>query len=276
MLRQQAATAIMASNLEEKLGRVRQLDPSAPVDTSELVVAQGVVPGREALPLLVEPDQLAKRSVGSLQGRAALIHALAHIELNAVDLGLDIVWRFAGMPTTFYRDWIGVAKEEAHHFTLLRDHLRNLGHNYGDFPAHNGLWEMAEKTAGDLLARLALVPRTLEARGLDAAPPIREKLRRAGDGAGAAILDIILRDEIGHVAIGNRWYRHLCAERELEPLVTYTRLANQHGAPRLRGPFNLEARRAAGFSEAELLALQHPAGSSPPNPNPNPNLVTSE
>ena len=198
------------------------------------------------------PARLKARSPHTLAGRAALVHALAHIELNAVDLALDLVWRFAGMPDLFYRQWVTVAQEEARHFQLLRDHLRTLGHDYGDFPAHDALWEMAHKTRHDLLARIALVPRTLEARGLDAAPPIREKLARAGDTAAAAILDLILRDEIGHVAIGNRWYRSLCRERGLDPRPTYAALAARYGAPRLRGPFNLEARRAAGFADDEL------------------------
>src|SRR5262249_26426557 len=146
------------------------------------------------------------------------IHALAHIELNAIDLALDICWRFPGMPDDFYRQWMGVAQEEALHFELLRDHLRSLGFDYGSFPAHNALWEMAEKTREDLLARLALVPRTLEARGLDASPPLKAKLVSVGDKRAGEILDIILRDEIGHVAIGNHWYRWLCAERGLDPL----------------------------------------------------------
>ncbi len=196
--------------------------------------------------------------MASVEGRAVLIHALAHIELNAIDLGLDIVWRFADMPEQFYRDWIKIAQEEARHFRLLTEHLHGLGYRYGDFPAHNGLWEMADKTSQDLLARLALVPRTLEARGLDAAGPIRDKLQQVGDRRAAAILDIILRDEIGHVAIGNRWYRFLCAQRGLDPVATYASLAVQYAAPRLRGPFNLEARRAAGFDEEELAALQSP------------------
>jgi uncharacterized ferritin-like protein (DUF455 family) len=130
-----------------------------------------------------------------------------------------------------------------------------MGFDYGDFPAHNALWEMAEKTKGDILARIALVPRTLEARGLDASPPIKAKLVGAGDHRAGEILDIILRDEIKHVAVGNRWYRWVCQERRLDPLTTYADLAEKHGAPRLRGPFNLEARRAAGFEEAELSAL---------------------
>lgn len=196
----------------------------------------------------------------TVEGRAALIHALAHIELNAVDLACDIVWRFPGMPDDFYRQWVQVAKEEAYHFTLLRVHLRGLGFEYGDFPAHNALWEMAEKTKGDILARIALVPRTLEARGLDASPPIKAKLVGAGDHAAGQILDIILRDEIGHVAVGNRWYRFLCEQRGLDPVASYAELAETYKAPRLRGPFNIEARRAAGFDDAELEALGVRAG----------------
>lgn len=204
--------------------------------------------------------------MGSVAGRAALIHALAHIELNAIDLAADIVWRFAGLPLQFYRDWISVAREEAMHFQLLRAHLQSHGFDYGDFPAHNGLWEMAEKTKGDLLARLALVPRTLEARGLDASPAVKDKLIGAGDRRGGEILDIILRDEIGHVRIGNHWYAWVCQDRGLNPHTEFAELARRYEAPRLRGPFNLEARRAAGFSEqelAELTGTRQPQGPAP-------------
>ena len=206
--------------------------------------------------MLVPVSKLTQRPVHTAEGRAALIHALAHIELNAIDLALDIVWRFAGMPDNFYRQWVKVAQEEAYHFTMLRDHLRGMGFEYGDFPAHGALWEMAEKTKGDVLARVALVPRTLETRGLDASPPIKAKLVKAGDTRAGEILDIILRDEIGHVALGNYWFRWLCAERGLEPLVTYADLAAQYGAPKPRGPFNFSARRDAGFTEEELRALE--------------------
>ena len=205
--------------------------------------------------MLVAHTELKQRSVKSPEGLAALMHALAHIELNAIDLAVDLTWRFPGMPDEFYRDWTKVAREEAYHFGLLSERLVELGHAYGDFPAHNSLWNMAEKTRHDLLARIALVPRTLEARGLDASPPIRNKLVSVGDKRGADILDIILRDEIGHVHVGNRWYRRLCEQRGLDPIATYDELAARYGAPRLRGPFNLEARRAAGFSEEELLRL---------------------
>ncbi len=219
------------------------------------LVSDAPLPGRPALPPLVPPLAVKHRSMRTVEGRAALIHALAHIEFNAINLALDAVWRFAGLPAEYYADWLRVASEEARHFSLLTAHLQSQGYRYGDFPAHNSLWDMAEKTGDDVLARIALVPRTLEARGLDASPPVRAKLAQAGDLEAAAILDIILHDEIGHVAIGNRWFGWLCRERGLDPRVTYAMLAEQYRAPPLRGPFNLAARRAAGFSPAELEAL---------------------
>src|SRR5688572_2513447 len=226
-----------------------------PVDAETRIEAPPGIPGRPQKPELVPHSQLEQRSLKSPGGRAALIHSVAHIELNAIDLALDIVWRFPGMPEAFYRDWVSVAREEAKHFLLLRDHLVALGFDYGSFRAHNGLWDMAERTSGDLLARLALVPRTLEARGLDASPLLRKRLISAGDHKAGAILELILAEEIGHVAFGNRWYRHVCAERGLDPVATYVELAARHNAPFLRGPFNLDARRAAGFDEEELTAL---------------------
>nr|WP_243849636.1 ferritin-like domain-containing protein [Paraburkholderia rhizosphaerae] len=224
------------------------------------------LPGRPQRPELVEPRKLGRRSMQSEEGRAVLLHALAHIEFNAINLALDAVWRFAGMPGAFYADWLKVAAEEAHHFSLLSARLAEFGHAYGDFPAHDGLWEMCDRTRADVLARMALVPRTLEARGLDASPPIRARLQQAGDHASAAILDVILRDEIGHVLIGNRWFRYLCERAQVDPHSTYRRLADEYHAPKLRGPFNFDARRAAGFDEAELAAL---AGLEPqPEPSP--------
>lgn len=214
-----------------------------------------VIPGRPARPLLVPPREVRQRAMHTVEGRAALIHALAHIEFNAINLALDAIWRYPGMPRAYYVDWLQVAAEESLHFSLLTQHLGSLGYAYGDFPAHGSLWEMAEKTQGDVLARMALVPRTLEARGLDATPAVRAKLAQAGDERAAAILDIILRDEIGHVAIGNHWYGCLCAARGLEPLSCYAELAERYRAPPLRGPFNLEARRQAGFTERELSML---------------------
>ena len=225
------------------------------IDGAAVVPVCPGVPGRPDRPELVSVIKVPKRSPFTVEGRAALLHAIAHIEFNAINLALDAAWRFAGMPERFYRDWLQVASEEALHFTLLHEHLQTLGAKYGDFPAHDGLWLMAERTATDCLARMALVPRTLEARGLDATPPIQDKLRRAGDLRAVQILDVILRDEIGHVAIGNHWYRLLCEREGLDPIAHYPVLTERYEAPRPRPPFNLEAREAAGFSEAELAYL---------------------
>lgn len=214
-----------------------------------------LMPGRPTKPELVSPGELQNRTVHTTMGRATLLHALAHIEFNAINLALDIVWRFPGMPIAFYREWLKVAREEAKHFGLLCNRLQALGHAYGDFPAHNGLWEMAYKTRDDLLARLALVPRTLEARGLDVSPAIRDKLCSVGDHESAQILSLILHDEIGHVAIGNHWFGVLCAQRQISTMNAYDDLAARYKAPRLRGPFNIQARREAGFNEDELARL---------------------
>ena len=254
-LRRQALAILLERDPDRKAAAARALDPGAALDAAERLDVPPGIPGRPDRPVLVEHTQLKARSVQTIEGRAALIHSIVHIELNAIDLALDAVWRFAGLPNDYYRDWLTVAREEALHFSLLRDHLQRLGHRYGDFAAHSALWDMAERTQGDVLARMALVPRTLEARGLDASPAVHRKLLGAGDRDGAAIIDILLRDEIGHVAIGNRWFRWLCAARGLQPERTYATLAAAHRAPRLRAPFNLAARRAAGFTEDELSAL---------------------
>jgi len=226
------------------------VDAAAILDTGD-----ATIPGRPARPELVPPRLVGRRSMATEEGRAMLVHALAHIEFNAVNLALDAVWRFPGMPADYYADWLRVAAEEARHFTLLDAHLHTLGWAYGDFPGHDSLWEMVAKTSGDVLARMALVPRTMEARGLDAIPPLRAKLAQAGDEAAARILDVLLRDEVGHVEIGNRWYFHLCAQRGLEPVATYDALTVRYKAPVLKGPFNIAARRQAGFTEAELVRL---------------------
>ena len=226
-----------------------------PIDADAVIAPPPGIPGRPPKPTLVHPKSIKKTSLLTLEGRAALLHAMAHIEFNAIDLALDMVCRFAGMPEQFYRDWVRIAQEEALHFTLLRDHLVSLGFDYGDFDAHNTLWDMAEKTQCDVLARVALVPRTLEARGLDASPAVRNKLISVGDHKAGAILATILNDEIGHVAAGNHWYRWLCTQRQLDPITTYAELVKQYDAPKLLPPFNLEARRLAGFEEDELRQL---------------------
>ncbi|MFL6628614.1 MAG: ferritin-like domain-containing protein [Vitreoscilla sp.] len=254
-LRQDALAALRLCDVAAKIQCTRALDFARPVGPGLRLADPGDVPGRPALPRLVPHIALKQRSVNTLEGRAQLLHSIAHIEMNAVNLALDVAWRFPDMPEAFYVDWLRIAQEEARHFTLLRDHLATLGFDYGAFDAHDSLWDMAERTKDDVLARIALVPRTLEARGLDASPAVKRKLLGVGDAKAGEILDVILRDEIGHVAAGNRWYRWLCTQRGLEPLATYAELAHRFGAPKLRAPFNIEARRLAGFDDEELRAL---------------------
>ena len=262
-LRQHALQVLSLTDFEQKAAQTLYMQAlAATYSIAEVAPVRAVdappLPGHPERPLLVSHNAVAQRSPATLEGRAILIHAIAHIEFNAINLALDAIWRFDGMPRQYYLDWLRIAAEEALHFNLLRAHLRTIGHDYGDYPAHQGLWTMCEKTEHDVLARMALVPRTMEARGLDATPQIQRKLRQVGapDALAAAdILDVILRDEIGHVAIGNHWYRWLCTQRQLDPQTHYPTLVQQYQAPRLRPPFNEAARREAGFSEAELQWL---------------------
>jgi uncharacterized ferritin-like protein (DUF455 family) len=214
------------------------------------------MPGRPAKPGLVPARALPQRGLGTPEGRAGFVHAIAHIEFNAIDLAWDAVYRFRGLPQAYYADWVGVASDEARHFVMLRERLQQLGRDYGDFDAHNGLWEMAEKTADDGLARMALVPRVLEARGLDVTPGMIVKLRSLGDGATADILEAILREEVAHVAAGSRWFRWHCMRAGIDPGMRFRELLAEHARGSLRGPFNREARTAAGFDDAELAALE--------------------
>ncbi|MDO9365961.1 MAG: ferritin-like domain-containing protein [Methylotenera sp.] len=259
-LRQSALHWLAECNVSYKTAGVGALNQAwlagqVCLDVNGQLAENLVIPGHPAKPELVSPLTVKKRSMRTLEGRAALIHALAHIEFNAINLALDAIWRFANMPQDYYADWLKVAAEEAYHFNLLNDHLQTMGFSYGDFSGHNSLWEMAQRTQADVLARIALVPRTMEARGLDASPLLRNKFAQVGDTQVAEILDIILRDEIGHVAIGNRWFNWLCEQRGLDSIAAYDSLAKQYSAPKLRKPFNLEARRKAGFTEAELALL---------------------
>ena len=224
-------------------------DPAAP--PPEPIAA----PGRPAKPQLVSARQVPQRGLGSAEGRAALVHAVAHIEFNAINLGLDAAYRFRGMPDDFYRDWLSCAHDEARHFALLSARLAELGHAYGDFDAHNGLWEMAEKTAHSDTARMALVPRVLEARGLDVTPGMIERLRHAGDERSITVLQVILREEVAHVAAGTRWYRWCCERDGLDPIDHFFDLLRDYMGVALRGPFNRPARLEAGFVEAELDRL---------------------
>ena len=261
-LRQWALQVLCTADPQDKMAQARTLWPQAaslPIaDQAPAPACATTIPGRPAKPELIHPARVPRRSPFKPEGLAALLHAIAHIEFNAINLALDAAWRFDGMPADFYRNWVRVAAEEAYHFSLLREHLSSLGHAYGDFPAHDNLWAMCEKTSGDIVARMALVPRTLEARGLDATPLIQDKLRKVATPAAqraVEILDIILADEIGHVAIGNHWYRWLCEREGLDPVAHYAVLARRYEAPRLYPPFNAAARARAGFSQEELAWL---------------------
>jgi len=215
-----------------------------------------VAPGRPPRPRLVAPRALPHRGLGTSEGRRALLHAVAHIEFNAINLAWDAAYRFRGMPCVYYRDWIGVAADEARHFAMLQARLGELGGSYGDFDAHDGLWEMAVKTADSCLARMALVPRVLEARGLDVTPGMIARLRDVGDAASAEILEIILREEIAHVGAGSRWFAYCCEREGRDADATFAALIAEHARGALKGPFNVGARLAAGFSAAELARLE--------------------
>ncbi|QLG89894.1 ferritin-like domain-containing protein [Chitinibacter bivalviorum] len=251
----------MANDIEQKIALLADIQipatlPELAAQTvSPIVVVES--PGRPAKPELIPPTQLPRRrNLGVAENRAALLHAFAHIEFNAINLALDAIYRFRDMPLAYYADWLQVAREEAYHFNLLREHLNTLGFDYGDFPAHNSLWEMAVRTDADVMARMALVPRILEARGLDAVPPIQEKLAAVKDARAVEILDIILRDEIGHVRIGNRWYHWCCDQRGLEAIPTFVALLRDYDAPVFRGTLNHLARIEAGFSEEEMVLIE--------------------
>ena len=260
-LRSRALAAFCLTDPDAKAQAVLALAQAAhalTLNSSARFTPEPQQPGRPQKPPLVHPQQVPRRSPYTPAGHAALMHSIAHIEFNAINLALDAIWRFDGLPDAYYRDWMRVAGEEAKHFSLLQNHLHSLGHAYGDFPVHDGLWTMCENTRHDVVARMALVPRTLEARGLDATPVIQAKLRKVGSPAALAavdILNVILAEEVGHVAIGNHWYHWLCARDGLDSYVFYAQAAQQHGAPRLKPPFNLPARRDAGFTEAEIAAL---------------------
>jgi len=254
---------LLASNVDEKLKLVHSL--AKEVRQERVSMKQALTQFGEPLssssngcpekPVLVGALKVRKRGFGSVEGRMIMIHAIVHIEFNAINLALDAVQRFPDMPEAYYTDWLQVADEEAYHFELIRTHLRFLGADYGDYPAHQGLWEMAEKTAHDVLERMALVPRVLEARGLDVTPGIQEKLKQAGDNHAATILDIIFADEIGHVEVGTHWFHHLCKKEGKKPDETFFTLVDKHFPKGIYGPYNIEARQEAGFSANEIEIL---------------------
>lgn len=212
--------------------------------------------GRPDQPVCVPPETLPFRKAIDQAGRAALLHAIAHIEFNAINLALDAAWRFKDLGGLFVRDWVGVAIEECYHFKLIESRLQSLGVAYGDLPAHDGLWHLAEQTSENVLARMALVPRLMEARGLDALPPIFRAFQGIGDKPTLRALSVIARDEVRHVALGDFWFRKLCKAQALPVSDTYQSLIATYGAPRPRPPLNEAARSAAGFDAAELALLR--------------------
>jgi len=259
---QQTLHAIQHSNPATKAAATTQLladwqANSLALDhtTAVLPITSANYPGRPAQPTLVAPREVPRRDLKTPLGKAAFIHAIAHIEFNAINLALDAVYRFRNMPDDYYGDWLNVAADEARHFQLLRGRLQQLGHDYGDFPAHNGLWEMAEKTAHDPLLRMALVPRVLEARGLDVTPGMIKRLTALGDHETVAILATILEEEIPHVATGSRWFACLCEQRDLVPETEFPKLLQRYMPGVVKPPFNQPARLAAGFTIFELQQL---------------------
>ena len=234
------------------LSLARRAGRSSAWDLAAQLAEPGCLPGMPPALKLVHAKDLRPQPLHTAHGKGALLHALAHIELNAVNLALDAVWRFAGMPLAYYLQWLAVARDEAYHYRMLARRMAHWGTVYTAHPAHNTLWDMAHKTRGDVLARMALVPRLHEARGLDAAPAVREKLIGCGDAPSGAVVAVIQRDEVGHVAVGNHWFRELCSQRGVDPVVHYAALCQQYHAPKLRPPFNEAARLAAGFTQAEI------------------------
>ena len=213
------------------------------------------LPGHPDRPELVKPSKLHRRRLGSEAGRAALVHAVAHIEFNAINLALDAAFRFREMPRQYYLDWLSVAADESRHFSLLSTRLQSMGYQYGDFPAHNGLWEMAQRTADDCMHRMAMVPRVLEARGLDVTPGMIRRLQSVDDFETARILETILEEEVRHVEIGSHWFRSCCDQRGVDPEATFVQLVKTYYGASLRGPFNMHARIKAGFTQREMDAL---------------------
>ena len=252
----QAVVALEATDPDQKCDLITALHASLQAaDTAVSLHSETAsidVPGVPKKPELVHPRQLKRRGVGSQSGRVVLLHAIAHIEFNAMNLALDAAIRFADLPQVYYRDWIGVAADEARHYALLRDRLADFDAAYGDFPAHQGLWDMALRTAHDPLDRMAMVPRMLEARGLDVTPAMVQQFERVGDTRSAQILKLILAEEVAHVEAGSRWFRYLCDTRGLDSDATWFERVRHYMGTEIRCPINLEDRSKAGFRQTEL------------------------
>ena len=257
-LRAQCLKALAADDLNQKLNQVQAIYESfkshqIKIDAKADIKHTYHLPGAPPKPDIVAPRLVEKRSASTQHGKLIFIHALAHIEFSAINLALDIIWRFKNLPEQFYSDWLQIAYEEQAHFNLLNSYLKKFGLAYGSFNAHNSLWEMAERTSHDLIHRLALIPRTMEARGLDVTPPIIEKFKQQRDDDIAAILEIIYEEEIHHVSIGNIWYRWACDTQKLDPHETYKNLLATYDIELNYQKLNKEARYKAGFLKEELI-----------------------
>lgn len=232
-------------NAEKILSGKVQIKPLAKESTI-------IPPGKPEKPVLISPKKVPKRNIKTMEGRAAMIHSFAHIEFNAINLAWDLMFRFQDMPDEFYSDWARVALEETKHFMLLRKRLQGMNYDYGDFPAHNGLWKIAEDTAHDILLRLAVVPRILEARGLDVTPDIINRFQEIDDDETVSILILILKEEIGHVQVGTRWYRYICEKYKKDPDSTFRKIIDEYAPSNKTKKINKDARLSAGFSQSEL------------------------
>ncbi len=255
----------MHTDVEIKCAQVNQIYQQLLSDSESYLfeptrVLSIPIAGRPQKPDLVSPQDVPKRKLSSIEGHAGLIHALAHIEFNAINLAIDACYRFQEMPLEYYYNWLQVAFEEVYHFQLLNNHMQGLGFSYGSFAAHNGLWEMAIKTEHDFIARMGLVPRTLEARGIDAVPDMQQKLLMINDKRGIEILEIIKEDEIKHVFFGDKWFKYACDLASIDYDKHFFDLLDKYHAPRIRGPFNRLDRKRAGFSDVELDKLQQRKG----------------
>ena len=259
-----AASCLHSADVKEKLRLTHQarfyLEQGELSFNNSCAVADIASVKFPAQPEWLAPRFVPKRKLTAPGGVAAFFHAIAHIEFVAIYLAWDILYRFRGLPDEFYQDWLRIADEEAQHFELLRGRLREFDMDYGDLPAHAGLWGIATETAYDVLARMALVPRFMEARGLDVTPGMIAKLKNLKDTASVKVLERILHDEVGHVALGSYWFQWICGQRGLNPEQEYFKLIERHMKGQARGPFNLELRRLAGFSESELILLDKAQG----------------
>lgn len=255
-----AYQCLAASNLEDKLtlsstATEKIFEGNVNFYKQEKII-ELVEPGRPDKPVLIPPKDVPRRKIKSDEGKAAMVHAFAHIEFNAINLAWDLIYRFQDMPVEFYQDWAHVAAEETKHFKLLQNNLKDMQYDYGDFPAHDGLWTIAEKTKHDILLRLAVVPRIMEARGLDVTPSLIERFRNIGDDKIVDILEIIYEEEIGHVNLGSKWYSYICNKRQQKPEETFKNIIKEFLPSVKTKKINHEARLMAGFTKAELDCLE--------------------